>query len=478
MQENERQQGSTPAQATQNTPLNALPNTQAAQPSGAPMYTAAPAQPPQPLNPWLSGWAQAGSVLASYVVARLYVGIPFDEFLLGLRGSWLMQWRPLIFTLLFLAWGETVFCLRARSGGPKASSAVLRESAFWAACTVALSVAISLFLGDAAGLWCGIFWHGFAAYWVLCRSGCLTENATGPFFALDALYAIVIMPFANFFLRIRTLARGLRLLFTRRRAVNTKTLWATLLCLAVAVPFFFCAVNLLMQADSGFAALLEGFRLDWRFSTRIENELAIFAFSLPVGAYLYGLIGGCARREKGNAAGQALRRQGEQMRCIPKTADTLILTAFCILYLLFFIVQAGYLFGAFAGKLPEGFTVAEYARQGFYQLCWILVMNFGLLTVCARLSAVPVRAAKAVRGLCLALMGASLLFSATAFSKIFLYIKYFSFTPRRLLSSWAVIVFAAGSILAIVTLLKPNRAIQKFVWFAAASFTVLCFWPC
>ncbi len=465
--------GCTPAMPPlkgQGSPVDTLPE-------NAPLYAAA-VRPPQPLNPWLSGWAQAGSVLASYVAARLYLGIWGGSILFGFGFYALRRWEPLIFTLLFLAWGETVFCLRARAGGPKASAAVLRESAFWAVCTVALSVAISLSLGDAAGIWCGVFWHGFAAYWVLCRSGCLTEGTTGPFFVLDALYAILIMPFAHFFLRIRTLGHGMGLLLTRRRTVNAKMFWVTLCCVGAAVPFFLGAVSLLTQADSGFAALLQGIRFEWKFSTDLQSQIFLFLLSLPVGAYLYGLIGGCARREKSSAAGGELRRQGEGIRCIPKAADTVILAAFCLLYLLFFLVQAGYLFGAFAGKLPTGFTVAEYARQGFYQLCWILVMNFGLLTVCARMSAVPVRAAKAVRGLCLALMGASLLFCATAFSKLYLYIKCFSFTPRRLLSSWAVIVFAAGSILAVATLLKPNRAIQKLVWFAAASFTVLCFLPC
>ena len=45
---------------------------------------------------------------------------------------------------------------------------------------------------------------------VLCRAGLLTEGATGPFAALDALRALVLYPFGRFFLRVRVVWYGLK----------------------------------------------------------------------------------------------------------------------------------------------------------------------------------------------------------------------------------------------------------------------------
>lgn len=44
-----------------------------------------------------------------------------------------------------------------------------------------------------------------------------------------------------------------------------------------------------------------------------------------------------------------------------------------ILYVIFTKIQVGYLYG---GKnLPRGFTYSEYARSGFFQLVFIVLIN-------------------------------------------------------------------------------------------------------
>jgi hypothetical protein len=48
-----------------------------------------------------------------------------------------------------------------------------------------------------------------------------------------------------------------------------------------------------------------------------------------------------------------------------------------ILYIVFVIIQFAYLFGG-AG-LPDGFTYAEYARSGFFELVFVTLLNIGFL---------------------------------------------------------------------------------------------------
>lgn len=50
-----------------------------------------------------------------------------------------------------------------------------------------------------------------------------------------------------------------------------------------------------------------------------------------------------------------------------------------IIYLLFSIVQFSYLYGG--GSLPSGFTYAEYARKGFFELVAVTVINFSIILI-------------------------------------------------------------------------------------------------
>lgn len=52
---------------------------------------------------------------------------------------------------------------------------------------------------------------------------------------------------------------------------------------------------------------------------------------------------------------------------------------FGLIYVLFIGLQVTYLFSAFTGNIPQDFTYAEYARRGFFELCYISLCNLGIL---------------------------------------------------------------------------------------------------
>src|SRR5699024_7320493 len=54
-----------------------------------------------------------------------------------------------------------------------------------------------------------------------------------------------------------------------------------------------------------------------------------------------------------------------------------ILIILNFVYLLFVAIQFKYFFGA---HLAEGFTYAEYARRGFFELILVMLMNWTILT--------------------------------------------------------------------------------------------------
>ena len=210
--------------------------------------------------------------------------------------------------------------------------------------------------------------HIFAVYWLMSRSGRLTGGESGHLLPLDALYAFVLVPFKNFFLRIRCVLFALKP--KQERKVNAGAVAAAVLAAVVVLVLLVMAMTQLSAADDTFSALLAGLR-DALTLDLDQVWFYRFLLSLPVGAYVFGLLAGLGRetpetmRKHGASAETALPK----LRVVPEAVWLAALGVFSVLYLAFFFVQGRYLFGAFTRTLPESFTVAEYARQGFFELC-------------------------------------------------------------------------------------------------------------
>ncbi len=358
-----------------------------------------------------------------------------------------------------------------------------RESFVWLFCVAALLGSVVFGRGRA---WEGgmpfLFLHVFAVWWALSRSGALLEGESGRMLPLDALDGFLVFPLKYFFLRMQTVwfalsrVRGEK---KREKAESGSLVW-TLAIVAAALGLLTLAASLLMDADDGFAALLSGaldqLRFDWELDA-LGDFLFRFLLSLPVGAYLYGLLAGTRREDKSALRNRAAKIDGELLSALRGVRERVwpaLLALFCALYALFFVVQGRYLFGAFTRTLPDGFVVAEYARQGFFELCKVMTVNFALLWLATRTSKKGVYESRALLVLCLALLAESLLLAVVALSKLWLYIDCFGFTPRRLQSTWLACVLAFGCLCAAWSLARKEKTFRAFLYFGAVTLSLLC----
>ena len=430
-------------------------------PINAPVGPAAPSEPVV-----FTASAREGIAAAvSYVLAYLYTSLWPSETQLE------MKVLLALFTLGFFVLGESLYRERSRP----------RESWVWLGCALANLAAL---LADRGRVWGGSmfpFLHIFAVWWVLSRSGTLLLGESGRLLPLDALDGFLVFPFRHFFLRLRTVGFFLLRLRSEKKRERSEpaAVIRTVAAVVAALGLLVLAASLLSDADSGFAALFswaaELLRLPWDLD--LSGFLIRFLPSLPVGAYVYGLLAGAGRedREALRSRPAAVSEALEALRGVSSKLWVLLLALFCALYLVFFAVQGRYLFGAFTRTLPEGFVVAEYARQGFFELCKVMTVNFALLWLVLRSSKEP---AQSRRGtllvLCLILLAESLLLAVVAFSKLALYISCFGFTPRRLQSTWLVCVLAFGCICAGWSLLRNAKTFRVWMIFGAVTLSVLC----
>jgi len=349
------------------------------------------------------------------------------------------------------------------------------ESWVWLGCIAVILAAKIAGRGAVWGdVWPVFFVHVFAVYWYLSASGRLLEGRSGRLLPLDALNGFVVFPFGQFFLRVRTVAFALRAKEKKKGRPSPDVVLAACAAVAAAAALLVAAARELSAADAVFGGLLDGF-FTWLRTHLDEDVLLRLLVSLPVGAYLFGLLAGAPRKSP-----EALRHEQKRavralagLRKIPEGVYTAVLAVFAALYIVFFWIQGTYLFGAFARRLPEGFTVAMYARQGFFELCRVMALNLALIWLVTRTSAEPVRGRRPLLWLVTALLAESVLFAAVALSKLGLYISCFGFTPLRLQSTWLVCVLLAACLCALCTLWTGKRSMRAWMIFGAVSLALL-----
>lgn len=136
-------------------------------------------------------------------------------------------------------------------------------------------------------------------------------------------------------------------------------------------------------------------------------------------------------------------------RFLPLAVSGAMLIPLLLVYGLFFFSQWPLYTSAFTGVLPRGWTYADYAREGFFQLCAVCAIN-GLLYLFVSLFTKVGQGRGFCRALLTVLCLCSLILAATAFSKMVLYVRAYGLTPKRVYSSWAMVLLTAAFLLALL----------------------------
>lgn len=203
---------------------------------------------------------------------------------------------------------------------------------------------------------------------------------------------------------------------------RNKNIAPAILGVIISVPFLFVIIPLLMSSDeafSGMVKMLFGNLFSGIFKLALAVLIAIF------------LISYCFSLKK--------RDLPEKNRINFEGISDVVLISFLsvisLCYLAYLFSQLAYFFSAFSGFLPDGyeFTVAKYARRGFFEMTVIASINFAIIFGTLLLSKKNNgKSCIALRGLDTFVGVFTLLIIATALSKMGLYIKSFGMTQLRI----------------------------------------------
>ena len=245
--------------------------------------------------------------------------------------------------------------------------------------------------------------------------------------------------------------------------------------LVIATPLVAVFGALFMSADAVFAELVANvFRFDVE---RIASHLLLFSISawLSTG-YLRGFLTGTElplpadRRQRIDGRGVAAPKW--QTLGIAEVAT--VLAAIDLLFLVFVIVQFRYLFGADTlVQITPDLTYAEYARRGFFELVFAVVLVVPVLLVADWLLDHRIRRdALVFRGLASVQIGLVLAIAASALQRLRLYHASYGLTESRFYGMVLLVWIAAMLFWLAATVLRGRRDSFAFGTLASGLATV------
>ncbi len=302
------------------------------------------------------------------------------------------------------------------------------------------------------------------AYYVYAACGNRLKDGFNDFIVWDFFKALVFMPFASFFSIFKAL-------FSGKTKFNITAILKIIFGLILAIIPTALVIGLLSY-DDGFKNLLTVV-FDYEFGD-IFGHIASAIFGIPIAFCFYSLLSSSENNKcKTLITADGLTTTSNTIKFIPALSSLAAVVPMLVVYVIFFISQWQYYISAFSGKIPGNLSIAGYARDGFFELCAVTVINLviiALLALIVRGNAVK-RILSAVLSLC------TLVLIATAISKMVLYIDRFGLTRMRVYPLWFMLVLALAFI---VIFLKqffksiPALAVSLAITVVAFSALSIC----
>lgn len=228
-----------------------------------------------------------------------------------------------------------------------------------------------------------------------------------------------------------------------------------LLGVLIALPLLLVILFLLSSADAVFSDILNRtFTFDFSFFDHIWGYLFLFLFAFFAS---YGLMSRLSERN--------LKEETEDQRTAEPIMGITITAIISLVYMLFCGIQIIYLFAGL-GTLPEHYTYASYAREGFFQLVFVCLINLALVLICTG----RFRENKILKGILTFISGCTYIMIASSVYRMLLYINVYHLTFLRVFVLWALLIISLLMAGAVIVIYRNDF---PFVKYCVCTVTVL-----
>jgi hypothetical protein len=240
---------------------------------------------------------------------------------------------------------------------------------------------------------------------------------------------------------------------------------AVLVGLAIAVPVLCIVIPLLISADAAFSALI-GLLPDFHL-----GEIFV--------TVLFGIGAACMLYTQGTALNHKPKAEvtaGEKKTISHFTVNT-VLGALCVVYGAYLFSQLAYFVGGFSGILPEEFTMAQYARRGFFEMAWLCAIDLSVIAVAIGLvSKQQGKAPLTTRLLCLFIGLVTVFMVVAASAKMGMYIGSYGLTRLRVLTEVVMVFLGITTALVCLWLFVPKFPYMKAILLIAMTMGAATLW--
>ncbi|MBO4883042.1 MAG: DUF4173 domain-containing protein [Lachnospiraceae bacterium] len=248
-----------------------------------------------------------------------------------------------------------------------------------------------------------------------------------------------------------------------QESTGKKTVKSVLLGLLIAIPLLWIILALLSSADLVFGNIVEEILDCIELPELSEDWLGVpFKFFLSFLAFYTWIA--CLPAE-------VFRERTEHKRfdaVVAITFNSLI----ALVYLLFSGIQFIYLVGQM--ELPKGYTYAEYAHEGFYQLLAVTILNLILVSFCKKHFADN----KVLKAILLIISVCTYVMIASSALRMYLYVGVYGLSHLRVYVLWLLVILTVWTTILIIGIFKEDlpyfRIITVFVsvWYLAFAFSM------
>ena len=215
----------------------------------------------------------------------------------------------------------------------------------------------------------------------------------------------------------RYLFRNLKFLKIKTNREKTNKILNAVFGIIVGIVFSIVILLLLMSADDYFNKFVSKAFISINFDfSKIMQFVIFFIIIFSIGVNLI--------------RNRYIVMKENKTRKIDHTIIISMLSVINLVFVLFLISEISKLCGNFL-QIPKGYIYSSYAREGFFQLLFVTIINFSIILYLIYKTNV-IKENKIIRNLVLILILFSVLLIFNSYYRMFLYIGKFGFTNLRL----------------------------------------------
>lgn len=335
--------------------------------------------------------------------------------------------------------GSTLFIVILFAATGVFLHAIKRKPNITASAVAISAVTVSLSFVFSSNTFIHFFAFSYAViaycYFVYASAGSKFKASFSNFIIADFLKSAVLLP-----IKYISKIEMLRAVFQGKTKKSMGFLLKLIIGLAVAaIPT--AVVLLLLLYDASFESLINRI-FDFDIVT-VLSHVAILFYAVFIGAFIYSIyISSVDGRDIDFLTEEKIRQRESKIRFSPVATSVAASVPLLAVYVIFFISQWKYYISGFTGVLPENFSYAEYAREGFFQLCAVSAINLVIISLIIAFSKKSRFYSLTIKVLTCVFSAFTLVLISTAIAKMVMYIKCYGLTQKRIYATWFMAVLA------------------------------------